>query len=112
MDSISGRVGRTSYLADDAADCSHDPSDDFSSKLFGSRCHMSVDTLVVLGELCPSRSCIRGPAMKMSGQIAESSPRLKARIAGALWLIIIVTSVFAEFFERWKDQAGAVGDGN
>jgi hypothetical protein len=36
----------------------------------------------------------------MVEQIAGASPRLKARIAGALWLIIIVAAAFAEFFVR------------
>ena len=42
------------------------------------------------------------------GRIAGASPRLKARIAGALWLIIIVLAAFAEFFVRGK----VVGDGD
>jgi hypothetical protein len=35
-------------------------------------------------------------------QIAGASPRLKARIAGALWLIIILAAAFAEFYVRGK----------
>lgn len=38
----------------------------------------------------------------MMEQIAGASPRLKARIAGALWLIIIVAAAFAEFFVRGR----------
>jgi hypothetical protein len=38
----------------------------------------------------------------MMEQIAEASPRLKARIAGALWLIIIVAAAFAEFYVRGR----------
>src|SRR5262245_8657298 len=33
---------------------------------------------------------------------AEASPRLRARIAGALWLIIIVAAAFAEFYVRGR----------
>ncbi|MEO8927205.1 MAG: DUF4386 domain-containing protein [Caulobacteraceae bacterium] len=36
----------------------------------------------------------------MSGPIGEASPRLKARIAGGLWLAVIVTGIFAELFVR------------
>lgn len=36
----------------------------------------------------------------MTERIAEASPRLKARIAGALYLIIIVTAMFAEMVVR------------
>ena len=42
----------------------------------------------------------------MMEQIAGASPRLKARIAGALWLIIIVAASFAEFFVRSKIVVG------
>src|SRR5262245_24709665 len=38
----------------------------------------------------------------MVEQIRGASPRLKARIAGALWLIIIVAASFAEFFVRGR----------
>ena len=44
----------------------------------------------------------------MLEQTAGASPRLKARIAGALWLIIIVAASFAEFFVR----GGIVVDGD
>jgi hypothetical protein len=44
--------------------------------------------------------------MKAHGQIAGVSPRLKARIAGALWLIIIVASAFAEVFVRGRMIVG------
>lgn len=36
----------------------------------------------------------------MTERIAETSPRLKARIAGVLYLIIIVGGIFAEMFVR------------
>jgi Domain of unknown function (DUF4386) len=36
----------------------------------------------------------------MTDRIAESSPRLRARIAGALYLIVIATAMFAESFVR------------
>jgi hypothetical protein len=38
----------------------------------------------------------------IKGQIAEASPRLKARIAGVLYLLIIVAAPFAEVFVRGK----------
>jgi uncharacterized protein DUF4386 len=38
----------------------------------------------------------------MVEQIAGASPRLRARIAGALWLIIIVAASFAELFVRGR----------
>jgi hypothetical protein len=38
----------------------------------------------------------------MMNRIAEGSPRLKARIAGVLYLIIIVAASFAEFFVRGR----------
>jgi uncharacterized protein DUF4386 len=38
----------------------------------------------------------------MMERIAEASPRLKARIAGGLYLIIIVGGVFAEVFVRGR----------
>ena len=44
----------------------------------------------------------------MMGHVAGASPRLKARTAGAQWLIIIVLAAFAEFFVRGK----VVGDGD
>ena len=44
----------------------------------------------------------------MLDQTAGASPRLKARVAGALWLIIIVAASFAEFFVR----GGIVVDGD
>src|SRR5262245_24072000 len=49
----------------------------------------------IIGEI------IMSAAVKME-QIAGASPRLKARIAGALWLIIIVAAAFAEFYVRGK----------
>ena len=36
----------------------------------------------------------------MMERVAEASPRLKARIAGGLYLIIIVAGIFAEAFVR------------
>jgi hypothetical protein len=45
---------------------------------------------------------------KGEDEFAESSPRLKARIAGALYLIVIITGVFAEIFVR--DRLLAAGD--
>ncbi|HKE03549.1 MAG TPA: DUF4386 domain-containing protein [Blastocatellia bacterium] len=38
----------------------------------------------------------------MMEQIAGASPRLRARTAGALWLIIIVAASFSEFFVRGR----------
>jgi len=38
----------------------------------------------------------------MMERIAETSPRLKARIAGGLYLIIIVAGAFAEAFVRGR----------
>src|SRR5215468_3438531 len=38
----------------------------------------------------------------MMEQIAGASPRLRARIAGALWLTIIVAASFAEFYVRGR----------
>jgi hypothetical protein len=38
----------------------------------------------------------------MMEEIAGASPRLKARIAGALWMIIIVAAAFAEFYVRGR----------
>jgi hypothetical protein len=35
-------------------------------------------------------------------RMREGSPRLKARIAGALYLIVIVMAVFAEIFVRGR----------
>ena len=35
-------------------------------------------------------------------RIAEASPRFKARIAGLLYLIIIVGGIFAEIFVRGR----------
>ena len=37
---------------------------------------------------------------KVTGRTAEASPRLKARIAGLLYLIVIATAMFAEAFVR------------
>lgn len=39
-------------------------------------------------------------------RIREASPRLKARIAGVLYLIIIVAASFAEFFVRGRLVVG------
>src|SRR5712671_439566 len=41
-------------------------------------------------------------AMLMMERIAEVSPRLKARIAGGLYLTIIVGGIFAEIFVRGR----------
>jgi hypothetical protein len=38
----------------------------------------------------------------MTGRITESSPRFKARIAGALYLVVFFAAPFAEFFARNK----------
>jgi hypothetical protein len=38
----------------------------------------------------------------MMERIAEASPRFKARIAGLLYLIVIVAASFAEFFVRGR----------
>lgn len=37
-------------------------------------------------------------ATKMMGRIAEASPRLKARVTGALYLVVILTGIFAQGF--------------
>ena len=42
----------------------------------------------------------------MMERIREASPRLKARIAGVLYLIIIVAASFAEFFVRGRLVVG------
>ena len=39
-------------------------------------------------------------------RIAEASPRFKARIAGVLYLIIIIAASFAEFFVRGRLVVG------
>src|SRR5262245_34461612 len=49
----------------------------------------------------PWNRIIMSTALMME-QIAGASPRLKARIAGALWLIIIIAAAFAEFFVRGR----------
>ncbi len=38
----------------------------------------------------------------MTERITETSPRLKARIAGLLYLIVIVGGIFAEIFVRGR----------
>ncbi len=38
----------------------------------------------------------------MTERIAETSPRLKARIAGLLYLIVIIGGIFAELFVRGR----------
>jgi Domain of unknown function (DUF4386) len=38
----------------------------------------------------------------MMKRIREASPRLKARIAGALFLLLVLTSAFTEFFARGR----------
>ena len=35
-------------------------------------------------------------------RIAEGSPRLKARMAGVLFLVLVLTSAFTEFFARGR----------
>jgi len=40
-------------------------------------------------------------AVKMK-RIAEASPRLKARMAGVLFLVLVLTSAFTEFFARGR----------
>src|SRR5262245_23665524 len=49
----------------------------------------------VIGELIMSTDV-------MMEKIAGASPRLRARTAGALWLIIIVAASFSEFFVRGR----------
>ena len=38
----------------------------------------------------------------LSDRLGETSPRLKARIAGLLYLIVIVGGIFAEIFVRGR----------
>jgi hypothetical protein len=38
----------------------------------------------------------------MTERIAEMSPRLKARMAGVLFLFLVLTSTFTEFFARGR----------
>ncbi|MEY2396601.1 MAG: hypothetical protein QOF94_2946 [Acidobacteriaceae bacterium] len=38
----------------------------------------------------------------MMKRIAEASPRLKARMAGVLFLVLVLTSTFTEFFARGR----------
>ncbi len=42
----------------------------------------------------------------MTERITETSPRLKARIAGLLYLIVIVGGIFAEIFVRGRSLPG------
>jgi hypothetical protein len=42
------------------------------------------------------------------GRIRETSPQFKARIAGALYLLSVLTAVFAEFFARGRLGIAAV----
>ena len=44
--------------------------------------------------------CLATKRMEQMEQTAGESPRLTARVAGALWLTIIVASAFADFFVR------------
>ena len=37
-------------------------------------------------------------ATKMMERIAEASPRLKAKVTGALYLVVILTGIFAQGF--------------
>ena len=41
-------------------------------------------------------------AAVMMKRIAEASPRLKARMAGVLFLVLVLTSAFTEFFARGR----------
>jgi hypothetical protein len=41
-------------------------------------------------------------------RIAEASPRFKARIAGALFLLGVLSAVFSEFFVRRLEIAGDI----
>jgi hypothetical protein len=41
-------------------------------------------------------------AAVMMKRIAEASPRLKARMAGVLFLVLVLTSTFTEFFARGR----------
>jgi hypothetical protein len=41
-------------------------------------------------------------AALMMKRIAEASPRLKARMAGVLFLLLVLTAAFTEFFARGK----------
>jgi hypothetical protein len=41
-------------------------------------------------------------AAVMTKRIAEASPRLKARMAGVLFLVLVLTSAFTEFFARGR----------
>ena len=44
----------------------------------------------------------------MTGRIREASPRLKARVAGVLYLLSVLTAVFAEFFAPGKLGIAAI----
>src|ERR1700733_7747337 len=43
----------------------------------------------------------------MIKRVAEASPRLKARIAGGLFLLLLLTAAFTEFFVRGKLSSAA-----
>jgi hypothetical protein len=52
-------------------------------------------------------------AAGMMNRIAEASPRLKARTAGVLFLLLVLTAAFTEFFVRGRlsfaaDLAGGI----
>ncbi|HXM22173.1 MAG TPA: DUF4386 domain-containing protein [Terriglobales bacterium] len=46
-------------------------------------------------------------AALMMKRIAEASPRFKARMAGALFLFLVLTSTFTEFFARGRLSSAA-----
>jgi hypothetical protein len=46
-------------------------------------------------------------AAVMMKRIAEASPRLKARIAGVLFLLLVLTAAFTEFFARGRLSSAA-----
>jgi hypothetical protein len=71
----------------------------------------------------PPDGCIQLPTDKFAflggrevARIGEASPRLWARIAGAFYLITIITGVFAEVFVRGavivRDDAAATATNN
>ena len=46
-------------------------------------------------------------AAAMMKRIAEASPRLKARMAGVLFLLLVLTAAFTEFFARGRLSSAA-----
>src|ERR1700730_7167470 len=45
---------------------------------------------------------ITGPEATMTERIAETSPRFKARVAGAFYLLAVLTGIFGELFLRGR----------